>query len=290
MKKVVILGCENSHASTFLLFIKNEEKFKDVEVVGVYSTEEEPCKNLNEVHGVPILSSYDEMVGKVDGVIVTARHGDNHFKYAKPYIDSGVPMFIDKPITVSTADALEFMKLCKKAGVMLCGGSSCKHVDLVKELKEDHIGEVDGKTIGGLVRAPISMQSVHGGFYFYAEHLVDMVCEIFGRYPKSVKAYAQGLNTTVVFRYEGYDVIGLFVEGVYSCYYAQRISSQRVKGQEFSMSPKEPYYREFDEFYELLHGGKGADYKDFIAPVFIMNAIMSSLETGEEVAIKNYEI
>ena len=32
MKKIVILGCENSHANSFLDFIRDEEKYKDVEL------------------------------------------------------------------------------------------------------------------------------------------------------------------------------------------------------------------------------------------------------------------
>ena len=98
-KKIVILGCENSHANAFLGFIRDKEEFSDVEVIGVYSHEREAAEKLNEQFGVPVLSSYEEAVGKVDGVIVTARHGDNHYKYAKPYIESGIPMFVDKPIT-----------------------------------------------------------------------------------------------------------------------------------------------------------------------------------------------
>mgnify|MGYP007011906764 FL=1 len=35
MKKIVILGCENSHADIFLGFIKNDATFSDTEVSGV---------------------------------------------------------------------------------------------------------------------------------------------------------------------------------------------------------------------------------------------------------------
>ena len=95
MKKIVILGCENSHADTFLGFIKNDEKYKDVEVIGVYSTDAGAAEKLSETYGVKVMDSYDEAVGKVDGVIVTARRGNQHYEFAKPYIASGVPMFID---------------------------------------------------------------------------------------------------------------------------------------------------------------------------------------------------
>ena len=35
MKKIVILGCENSHANQFLNFIRDRQEFSDIEVVGV---------------------------------------------------------------------------------------------------------------------------------------------------------------------------------------------------------------------------------------------------------------
>ena len=110
MKKVVILGCENSHANTFLKFIRDMDKYKDVEVLGVYSHEREASERLNAEFGVKIMENYDEYVGQVDGVIITARHGDNHLKYAKPYIRKGVTMFIDKPITISEEEAIEFIR------------------------------------------------------------------------------------------------------------------------------------------------------------------------------------
>ena len=135
MKKIAILGCENSHADTFLSLIYNTENYRDVEVVGVYSNEPEAVKKLNEKYGVPILDSYTDAVGRIDGLIITARHGDLHYEYAKPYIDSGIPMFIDKPVTIKESEAIEFMKELKAHGVRLSGGSSLKHDIGVKTLK-----------------------------------------------------------------------------------------------------------------------------------------------------------
>ena len=71
MKRIAFLGCENSHSATFLNFIKNDEKFADVEVVGVYSHDRTAADNLGAKYGVPVLDDYADAVGKVDGVIVT---------------------------------------------------------------------------------------------------------------------------------------------------------------------------------------------------------------------------
>ena len=134
MYKIAILGCENSHANGFLSLINVQKKYPDLEVIGVYSDDMEASKKLCEKFGVPVLSSYDEVLGRVDGIIITARHGDNHLKYAKPYIESGIPMFIDKPITISEQDAIDFMKDLKANNIKVCGGSVCVFYDGVIEI------------------------------------------------------------------------------------------------------------------------------------------------------------
>ena len=292
MKKIAILGCENSHANNFLNFIRDDERYSDVEVVGVYSHDENASKRLNEAYGVPVLSSYDEVVGKIDGLIVTARHGDNHYKYAKPYIESGIPMFIDKPIAINEDEAIEFMERCSKAGTRLTGGSSCVHDEWVQTLRLERENNVDGATLGGFVRCPVSLKNAHGGFFFYSEHLVGVMSTIFGYYPKSVKAYLNGNNLTVIFRYDNYDVTGLYTNENYSCYYAMRVSEKHVRGNEFPITAESPCFKlEFDEFYQLLCGSEQKrSYKDFIAPVFVLNAVNRSLEGNCEVNVREYEV
>ena len=78
MKKIVILGCENSHAERFLALLKEDPAFADITCIGVYSDELPEAEKLRDAYGVPILPDYGAAVGLVDGVIVTARHGDNH--------------------------------------------------------------------------------------------------------------------------------------------------------------------------------------------------------------------
>ena len=289
MKRIAILGCENSHANAFLKFIGEREEFSDVQVIGVYSNQREAAEKLNQQFGVPVLEHYADAVGQLDGLIITARHGDNHYKYAKPYIDSGIPMFIDKPITVSEEEAVDFMRRLKEKSIPISGGSSLKQDVFVRQLKQAAENRVGGATLGGLVRAPYQKENPYGGFYFYAQHLVEMVCEIFGRFPLSVTAKKNGGQIHVLFHYIDYDCVGLFCDNNYY-YYASRMAESDV--QSFVIpSTEDWFYEEFKEFYGILSGEpQTATYEGFISPVFIMNAIQRSLASGKEETVGRVEL
>jgi predicted dehydrogenase len=235
-------------------------------------------QKLNEEFGVYAMKSYDEFVDVADGIIVTARHGDNHYKYAKPYIKKGIPMFIDKPITVSEEDAVDFMKELKANNIKVCGGSMCVFASLVQEYAKAVKEKTYGEVYGGYVRAPINMDNPYGGFFFYSQHLVQMMCEMFGYYPNSVTAIKHDNHYNCLFNYDNVDVKGTYINGNYR-YYAgiDCADGSLLEPCEFGTA----FVDEFMHFYTILTGGEmHQSYDDFFAPVFILNAIVRSYENG----------
>ena len=284
MYKIAILGCENSHANNFLDFVignKNTPKiYSDIEVLGVFSEDRAAAEKLRDIYGVKVADSYDEFVGKVDGIIVTARHGDNHYKYAMPYLDSGIPMFIDKPITVSEEDALALREALIKNKIKYSGGSICKYPRPILELAKIVKEGTAGKVYGGMLRAPVNMNNPYGEFFFYSQHLVQAMCTIFGYYPESVKAFVNGEVITCAVRYKDYDVTLVYVAENYE--YAAGINCEKLAKYE-SYSLEGCFEKEFSAFYNLLTGGEPEENcEDFIAPVFILNAIDRSIKSGNE--------
>lgn len=285
MKKIAILGCENSHADQFLGFIRDDARYSDLEVVGVYSVEPAAAERLAEKYGVPILPSPDAAAGRVDGLIVTARDGRNHYPYAAPYLPSGIPVFLDKPITSDEGEAVRLMRACRQYGVRLTGGSSCVHIDEVQDLRRAVLEKRGGETLGGVVRGPIDLHNSYGGFWFYAQHVTEILCEIYGRFPKTVVASPSedGGKITVLFRYPAYTVTALFTEGCY-VYSAERFSEAGNEGGVFPVTGESPCFRrEFHAFYELLSGGAPRlREEELIAPVFVMDAIARSMKSRKE--------
>ncbi len=282
MKKIIFLGCENSHSAQFLGFIKDNPKYADLQVLGVYSHDEQASKKLNEKFGVPVLSDYSDFAGKVDGVIITARDGVNHLKYAIPHLHNGVTMFVDKPITVSQQDAVELVKLSQQNGVKLCGGSSLRLDKDFLQLSIDSKNGLDGKTVGGYVRCPLLSKNVNSGFFFYAQHLVEVVMNIFGMNPHSVLANRMESNVYVTFFYGDFQVATHYTDDNHSVYYAMRMAENGVQSKRIVLAESNCFADEFDEFYNILHGKQQpCDVKQFITPVFVMNAINRSLNSGK---------
>lgn len=284
MYKIAILGCENIHADAFISIVKEKKAVSDVEFIGVYSDEPEAMQKLNEKWGVPMMKRYDELVGRVDGIMITARHGDNHYKYAKPYIDDGIPMFIDKPITVSEEDALAFMHELKSKGIKAVGGSGCVYMPEITDIREKLDSGELGKILGGFFRGPINPVNNYGGFFFYTQHVAQVMCYLLGYYPKSVKAYVNGKVTTVVVRYEDYDAVMEYVEGS-GLYYAG-VSCQKAYVGETCPVNEDIYIPEFMHYYDILTGKEQNQcYEQLIAPVFVLNAIKRSINSGEEESV-----
>ena len=291
MFKIAILGTENSHARAFCNFIYKGDKsngnvpYSDFEVIGLCGDSAEENELLKEITGgkAEISENGDKWVDEVDAIMVTARHGGKHLAYAKKYIEAGKPAFIDKPITIDPEEALELVRLAKKNNVPLCGGSSLGCIEDTQKMKAlRNNNDKMERVYGGSVSAPINMKNEWGDFYFYSQHLVQIMTEVFGHDVKSILAVGREDAATFIARYADYDVTGHY--GSYG-YSATIYAKSEVH--HLNLSLDNAYLNEFRRFEHMVRtGGMPESYEELINPVFILNAIDEALKTGKEVEVK----
>lgn len=287
--RIGILGTENSHASGFAEYINKPDengnmRCPDCRVTMVYGHYPEACEHLVKEYGVEkIANSIEEMLGNVDAVMVTARDGKFHLEFAKPFLEAGIPAFIDKPFTVDPKETVELISIAKKNNTPICGGSCLKFADSIEELKKMVI-DADGKLAGGTVSAPIMLDSEYSGFFFYASHLTEMTLEVFGYNPRSITAVRHNGGVCATINYDGFSVTNHYNTGVYDYMVTLYLESGSVqKSIDLSMAGK----KECANFINMLYTGEmSRPYEEFAIPVYYMNAVKKAYETGERVDIE----
>ena len=73
-----------------------------------------------------VVDTMEDMIGKVDAVLLARDDPENHRTMAKPFLDAKVPLFIDKPLCISTED-LYYFKAQAAAGKLLMSCSSMRY-------------------------------------------------------------------------------------------------------------------------------------------------------------------
>ncbi len=293
MFRVGILGTENSHAMAFAKILNGLDpdfkgQFDDFRVVAVGGIDPEASRKVAETCGIDVIvDKPEDMLGLVDAVMITCRDGKYHAPYARPFIEAGIPAFIDKPFTSNPVEALALAKLAKEKKVPLVGGSSVKLTDAV--LKLQAIAAEHGEAlVGGDVTAPVSMVNDYGNFWFYASHLAECCLTIFGQRPEWVWANRTEKGVTVIVHYPAFDVTNHFIEGVYD-YIGTIITPKGVCHEVILLD--NIYAKECACFADMMRtGAMSHSYEDLIAPVYLMAAIEKSFETGEKVFVASFEM
>lgn len=292
MTKLAILGAENSHAWFFSQAIAPKEGkglFDDIELLGVYADENTEegqfgIEKMKEMSACTTFAKhYNDFLDDADVIMVTARHGANHLKFAKEYIKKGIPVWVDKPITCSVDDLNEMMSLAKEHNCMLFGGSGLPYTDGIKKLAsfaKENMAELKG----GHVTAPVNMENPYGDFWFYTQHLVQMITSVFGYEVKSVSAQKCVNGVNAVYHYDNYDVSAFYGSGYSVTIYKngfELVCEEVVLGDDF-------YTKEIMAFYQNLKNKK-SDYTDreFTMPVYLLDATIRAFENNEEIKIEN---
>src|SRR5260370_27719177 len=135
-----IIGLDTSHVTAFTSLLnnpKNTGELAGVRVVAAYpggspdlpdsiNRVEGFTKTLRDKYEIEIVDSIDELLKKVDVVLLESVDGRSHLKQVIPVLKAGKLCFIDKPVAGSLADAIQIYHLAKKYKVPVFSSSSLR--------------------------------------------------------------------------------------------------------------------------------------------------------------------
>ena len=73
-----------------------------------------------------IAGRMEEVIGHVDGVVIATDDGTDHVRRARPFIEAGLPVFIDKPLATTREELAQFATW-KKAGARILSSSGMRY-------------------------------------------------------------------------------------------------------------------------------------------------------------------
>jgi hypothetical protein len=130
--------------------------------------------------GVPLVDKPTDMIGKVDGMLIEAVDGTVHYERAKPFLEAGIPCYVDKPYACSLDDAKKIAELAAKKKLPLFSSSSLRYAPEVVEFVAN---ANRGKLVGCVVYSPASLSPIperNAGLFHYGIHGVELLYTLMG--------------------------------------------------------------------------------------------------------------
>lgn len=188
-KRIGIIGLDTSHAQAFAKTLNDANagnKYKNYRITAAYPHGSRDIKTSYEripaitaevkSRGVEIVDSIQDLLTKVDVVLLETNDGRMHKEQALEVIKAGKPLFIDKPIANSIQDAKIIFDAAKKNNVPVFSSSSLRFSKGIQEIRNGKVGTIHGADIF----SPSPLEPTHTDFYWYGIHGVEMLFTVMG--------------------------------------------------------------------------------------------------------------
>lgn len=132
-------------------------------------------RSMENVHGVRLVDSLEEMVADCDAVLLCSLDGRRHPEQLRRCA-VGKPVFVDKPVAASLREAAEIYRIAGETNTPVFSASALR---FAPEVIETALAEV-GRVAGGLSQGPCPLEPHHPDLFFYGIHAVEALFTLMG--------------------------------------------------------------------------------------------------------------
>lgn len=208
--KIGIIGLDTSHSTAFTKLINggDEPWAKGYRVVAAYpygsQVIESAYKRIPEYtkkveeYGVEIVGSIDELLEKVDCVLLETNDGNLHLEQAEKVFKSGKRCFIDKPLAATLGQAMAICELADRYDASFFTSSTLRYTPRNQELRAG----AEGKIKGAECFSPHTQEPTHPEYGFYGIHGIEILYTLMGQGCVAVSRTATEKDHVVVGEWE----------------------------------------------------------------------------------------
>jgi Oxidoreductase family, NAD-binding Rossmann fold len=108
-----------------ILSYLGKQRVEDVRVPGgrvthLWTDDPADAPKVSAASLIPnIVSKPEDVIGQVDAVIISTDDGDDHIRRVRPFIEAGLPVFVDKPMATNIADLRQFVQWHQAGSIIL---------------------------------------------------------------------------------------------------------------------------------------------------------------------------
>jgi predicted dehydrogenase len=206
--KIGIIGLDTSHAPAFTKLFNAENPKPELagfRVVAAYpygsrdiksSTDRIPgyIGQVKEL-GVEIVDSIEELLKRVDVVLLETNDGKPHLEQARAVFKAKKPVFIDKPVAGTLADAIKIYQEAEVAGVPMFSSSSLRYQKNVHAVRHE---QKIGKVLSCDAYSPATLEPSHPDLFWYGIHGVEILFTAMGPGCETVTRFSTADSDVVV--------------------------------------------------------------------------------------------
>lgn len=119
-----------------------------------------------------VVDNYDDMIEQVDGVLLARDDAENHLEMSRPFLEAGLPVYIDKPVAVNQRDLQSIVALEQFPGQIF----SCSALRYARELQ---ISSAEIEDIGAIRYVYATVPKF---WQTYAVHIIEPVILVLGEH------------------------------------------------------------------------------------------------------------
>lgn len=149
-----------------------------------------------------IVDKYETMVGEVDAILLARDDAENHLAMSRPFLDAGLPVYIDKPVALSLEHLEALYEHQRYSGQIF----SCSAMRFAEEF------QLDDEDVVGLGQIKHVQATAPKSWEKYGVHIVDPVLNMLGLYGRDCRVRSSRTNgvTVVMVHWE-------FVSATFTC-------------------------------------------------------------------------
>ncbi len=208
--KIGMIGLDTSHCAGFVENLNKPETpyhVSGARVVQAFPGGSAACAvsrdrvqgftaTLRDTHGIRICGSLEDAAKGMDAFLLTSVDGRQHREQFEALTRFGKPVFIDKPLTCSGADARALADLSIRVGVPVFSSSSIRFTPVIGPAGIDLTGLQGVETFG-----PMSLLDDYPAYYWYGIHSADLLYAHLGRGCKEVTTFHETTQDIIIGRW-----------------------------------------------------------------------------------------